>query len=94
MIEKKNDGGPAYPVDRTKYDDFNRPYHEKTWGLSYRDVVAIAALQGDWAAQCGDLQYAQNCVAGNPDAFIAQAELYYRMADAMIKVRRADGRKL
>ncbi|EJD6371464.1 hypothetical protein AAIC24_001830 [Providencia rettgeri] len=56
------------------------------WQLEeLRDKFAMAAMQGDFAAQDEESGYYQN---DTPDEFlIKRAEFYYRMADAMLKAR-------
>lgn len=50
-----------------------------------RDEFAMAAMQGDWAAQSRDTGEFTNDM---PAEFLeARAEFYYRMADAMLKAR-------
>lgn len=50
-----------------------------------RDYFAAKAMQGDWSCQSGDSGYFIDCV--NDDAINKAAELYYRMADAMLRAR-------
>jgi len=86
MNDPIDDGGPAFPT-LSHYDPFagfQRPFFA---GMSLRDYLAGQALEGDWAAQsdftgryeqefsCEDLGY--------------RAQLFYRMADAMLKAREA-----
>ncbi|EMY0637125.1 hypothetical protein AB6F55_07895 [Providencia hangzhouensis] len=56
------------------------------WQLEeLRDKFAMAAMQGDFAAQDEESGYYPN---DTPDEFlIKRAEFYYRMADAMLKAR-------
>ncbi|WP_311746848.1 hypothetical protein [Proteus penneri] len=51
-----------------------------------RDKFAMAAMQGDFAAQDAvEMGYYTN---DTPDEFLVKrAEFYYRMADAMLKAR-------
>lgn len=50
-----------------------------------RDYFATKAMQGDWAAQAEDTGYYSPQSA---DAILDNAaELYYRMADAMLRAR-------
>ncbi|MBQ0339655.1 hypothetical protein J9236_00170 [Providencia rettgeri] len=56
------------------------------WQLEeLRDKFAMAAMQGDWSAQDGEVGYYVDNIPD--DGLIKRAELYYRMADAMLKVR-------
>ena len=53
-------------------------------GMTLRDYIAIAALCGDWAPGSEDNAWAHT----TPDENLERrARLYYRMADAMMKVR-------
>lgn len=52
---------------------------------SLRDMFAAKAMQGDWAAQTEDTGYYSPQSA---DVILDNAaELYYRMADAMLRAR-------
>lgn len=52
---------------------------------SLRDMFAAKAMQGDWAAQTEDTGYYS---PKSSDVILDNAaELYYRMADAMLKAR-------
>ncbi|WP_272663609.1 MULTISPECIES: hypothetical protein [unclassified Providencia] len=42
-------------------------------------------MQGDWSAQDGEVGYYVDNIPD--DGLIKRAELYYRMADAMLKAR-------
>lgn len=54
-------------------------------GMSLRDYFAAKAMQGDWAAQTEDTGYYSPQSA---DVILDNAaELYYRMADAMLRAR-------
>ncbi len=53
--------------------------------MSLRDKFAMAAMQGDWSAQDGEVGYYVDNIPD--DGLIKRAELYYRMADAMLKAR-------
>lgn len=79
MSDKINDGGPAFPFAENGEVDGN--YH----GMSLRDYFAAAALKGDWAAQD---EYVGVFIEGCETAILdTRAQLYYRMADAMLKAR-------
>lgn len=52
---------------------------------SLRDQFAMAAMQGDWAAQRPEWHSFSRSSA--QEAFDRNAELYYRMADSMLKTR-------
>lgn len=74
----KETGGPAFPI-----------WHETSVcasGMSIRDHFAGMALQGDWAAQDDDNLGAFSCDV-QQEILIKRAQLYYRMADAMLKAR-------
>jgi len=52
--------------------------------MSLRNYIAIQAMQGDWAAQSESVgEWANNT---SENYLLDRARLYYRMADAMIKV--------
>ena len=53
-----------------------------------RDEIAIAAMQGDWAAQSTAKGWFVPQMGDK--ALTIQATLYYRMADAMLKAREAE----
>lgn len=78
MIPKNDISGTAYPVPGLQDDcEFN--------GMSLRDRFALAAMQGDWAAQnelCGAFRSETDV-----ETLKGRAGLYYRMADAMLEVR-------
>lgn len=78
MIPASDTSGPAYPVP----NDANVNGQK---GMSLRDRFALAAMQGDWAAQneeCGSFPYSVRI-----EELRARARVYYRMADAMLEVR-------
>jgi hypothetical protein len=54
-------------------------------GMTLRDYFAAQALEGDFAAQSSETgEWLDN----TPDDFLEKrAQLYYRMADAMVKAR-------
>lgn len=55
---------------------------------SLRDRFAMAAMQGDWAAQGAST--GQYTCSISPEVLFARARLFYRMADAMLKAREAE----
>lgn len=77
-----NDGGPAYPVPPARIEDVGG--HDREWvrpkrGMSLRDRLAIAAMQGDaWALVPNDATHKH---------LLARARLYYRAADAVLEAR-------
>ncbi|MER5012429.1 hypothetical protein [Morganella morganii] len=71
-------GGSAFPVPATEL-------HGTDTGMTLRDYFAAKAMQGDWSCQSGDSGYFIDCV--NDEAIDKSAELYYRMADAMLRAR-------
>lgn len=52
---------------------------------SDRDLFAMAALEGDWASQSNESGHFDN--KSVDEILEDRARLYYRMADAMLKVR-------
>lgn len=71
-------GGAAFPVPATEL-------HGTDTGMSLRDYFAAKAMQGDWAAQTEDTGYYSQ---KSSDVILDNAaELYYRMADAMLRAR-------
>lgn len=53
--------------------------------MTLRDYFAAKAMQGDWAAQTEDTGYYS---PKSSDVILDNAaELYYRMADAMLRAR-------
>lgn len=77
----KRAGESALPV---KFDMGDGSRIE-SMGMSLRDYFAAKAMQGDWSCQNGDSGYFIDCV--NDDAINKAGELYYRMADAMLRAR-------
>jgi hypothetical protein len=72
------DGGPAFPARSVTADD--------CWpsrGMTLRDFFAAKAMQGDLANS------SSGCLSRTMvnDNFREIAELYYRLADAMLKAR-------
>lgn len=72
-------------------DDFAFPHQDAGYlgdfchGMTLRDYFAAKAMEGDWSSQ-GD-----SCGIFIPESsdelFDRSAKLYYRMADAMLRVR-------
>jgi hypothetical protein len=54
-----------------------------------RDQFAIAALQGDWASSLGHFD-----ADGETEHLRDRAQLYYRMADAMMAERQIDRKRV
>ncbi len=54
-------------------------------GMSLRDYFAAKAMQGDWSAQDERSGYFDE--NSGEATFSKSAELYYRMADAMLRAR-------
>lgn len=73
-------GGPAFPNFRESDD--RSLVHEKD-GMSLRDYIAVAALQGFGTWMLGGF----GTLSGG-DALKARAALAYRQADAMLEARR------
>jgi len=78
-IKKKNDGGPAFP-----WCNPNPGVATGGDGMTLRDYFAAMAMAGDWASQF-EQDYFSNEVTY--PILKRRAKTYYRMADAMIKVR-------
>jgi hypothetical protein len=80
LIMNKNidDGGPAFP--RTGADGHTSPQS----GMSLRNYIAIQAMQGDWSSQSKSTGEWSN--ETKEEYFAIRARVYFRMADAMIKV--------
>lgn len=75
-MTKKTTGGPAFPFAFAEQDHVSD-------GMTLRDYFAAKAMQGDLANASDD-----NIVCQHP-TFESTAEIYYRIADAMLKVREA-----
>ncbi|HGN0027565.1 TPA: hypothetical protein ACKRID_003472 [Proteus mirabilis] len=54
-------------------------------GMSLRDYLAAKAMQGDLASQSVELGHFPNDIP--EEHLVNRANLYYRMADAMLKAR-------
>ena len=73
-------GGAAFPAS-----GHPGKQHLSQEGMALRDYFAAKAMQGDWAAQTEDTGYYSPQSA---DVILDNAaELYYRMADAMLRAR-------
>lgn len=84
-------GGPAFPANigvGPCGDVFLSTDRVETSGMSLRDWFAGMALQGDWAAQNEQCGFFYPIIP--EELLIQRAQLYFRAADAMLKVR---GRK-
>ncbi|AFH95158.1 hypothetical protein [Providencia stuartii] len=73
-------GGAAFPA--SGHPDMQFVAQE---GMSLRDYFAAKAMQGDWASQGEDCGYYPPLCSD--ELLLSAAELYYRMADAMLKAR-------
>ena len=69
-----NTGGPAFPTEHT---DTSGLFD----GMSLRDYFAAKAMQGDMARGDGA------SIADNADPWLDAAEIYFEIADAMLKAR-------
>ena len=75
----EDDGGPAFPIsDLSKF---------QYAGMSLRDYFAAKAMQGDWAAQNVEHDFQFNSDT-TQDRMVLFAQMYYRMADAMLEARK------
>ena len=72
MADKRNDGGPAFPMQQHGIDGL--PDSEACWGMTLRDWFAGQALMG-W------------CADPHMGSFVKVAEGCYNMADAMLAER-------
>lgn len=73
-------GGAAFPA--SGHPDMQFVAQE---GMNLRDYFAAKAMQGDWAAQDERSGYFDE--NSGEATFSKSAEMYYRMADAMLKAR-------
>lgn len=86
------DGGPAFPTLGDEFmqcgDGVWRPKSEYGIqgdpGMSLRDYFAAKAMQG----HCGNSRLGSFTSASRDEDLLRAAELYYRMADAMLKARK------
>ena len=77
-------GGWLYPISlMTKVDDAPAVKDDDS---IFRDECAMRAMQGDWAAQNEESGYYTNST--DMEFLVKRAELYYRMADAMLEARK------
>ena len=70
-----NTGGPAFPNEG--FNGWGKPQE----GMTLRDYFAAKAMQADMSTYSEDLIYE------SPDWFVARAEKWYAVADAMLKAR-------
>ena len=75
----KETGGPAFPMPASEWSGADS-------GMDLRDYFATKAMAGDWAAQDSEDIGAFPCDV-DEEILIKRAQLYYRMADAMLKTR-------
>ncbi len=74
-------GESAFPVKTDMADGSSI----ESMGMSLRDYFAAKAMQGDWAAQSNEVGYFSP--QSTDEQLNNGAELYYRMADAMLRAR-------
>lgn len=86
IMNKENNGGPAFPQSGvcTPETEFKDSRDFGGGGLSMRDYMAAKALQG-WLASYPD-DNRHPVIAGNADEVAMNA---YQMADAMLRAREA-----
>ena len=72
----------VFPTTEANYLNEN----VRTEGMTLRDHFAAKAMSGDWAAQDSEDIGAFPCDI-DEELLIKRAQLYYRMADAMLKAR-------
>lgn len=86
----KETGGYAFPIPNADYQTFQpstvEEYKRIQSGMTLRDYFATKAMAGDWAAQDSEDIGAFPCDV-DEEILIKRAQLYYRMADAMLKTR-------
>ncbi|MFU2148984.1 hypothetical protein ACM55O_22170 [Hafnia paralvei] len=80
---KGDNGGPAFPNVPDGAGDKWADWDE---GMTMRDYFAAKAMSGDWAAQDIEGIGAFPCDI-DEETLIKRAQIYYRMADAMLKAR-------
>lgn len=73
-MSKQDTGGPAFPVQISEYRVQD--------GMTLRDYFAAKAMQADLSTYSEDLIYESQ------DWFVARAEKWYEVADAMLKARK------
>ncbi len=75
-------GGSAFPM-------IGSVAYNSDWsidpGMTLRDYFAAKVMQGDWAAQSNEVGYFSP--QSTDEQLNNGAELYYRMADAMLRAR-------
>lgn len=84
MAEHIEDGGPAYPTEigfGYANDNMHQTGHTTAqyYGMSLRDAFAIAAMQGAFSSPIPSSQQEKEYIAMHA----------YKMADEMLKARRA-----
>ena len=83
--EVKDNGGPVFPSEQGMVNGtWNQTYEG---GMSLRDYFAAKAMQGDWAAQNMEHDFQFNSDT-TQDRMVLFAQMYYRMADAMLEARK------
>jgi hypothetical protein len=82
MNQNIDDGGPAFPVPDSHNANGDIQYGH--YGMSLRNYIAIQAMQGDWASQSKSTGEWSN--ETKEEHLATRARVYFRMADAMIKV--------
>lgn len=82
MNKNIDDGGPAFPVPDSHNANGDIQYGH--YGMSLRNYIAIQAMQGDWASQSESS--GEWSSETKEEHFAIRARVYFRMADAMIKV--------
>lgn len=91
MSEKKNDGGPAFPVelDRDGKGLQTSSYSGWATGMTLRDYFAAQVLVGlgTWMPLESKAPYHHHPDLKSDEAITARAEWAYRQADAMIRAR-------
>ncbi len=96
---KKDTGGPAFPFEyhnqtsKPQPSFFNDGFiypdgSEQYAGMTLRDYFATKALCGDWASQ--NSSTGEFPTDAEIEPLTKRAQLYYRMADAMLKARGAE----
>ena len=88
----KDDGGPAFPTAAYSHlaagvGQQSVPVYVSLLGMSLRDYFAAKAMQGDWAAQNMEHDFQFNSDT-TQDRMVLFAQMYYRMADAMLEARK------
>lgn len=69
----------------TNEDAYTEVFNRLGTGASLRDLFALGAMTGDWASQIGLVGTFANTTS---DGILeARADLFYRMADAMLAAR-------